>query len=82
MPVSSLPLGMATAVVRDRPELHIPSRAVGYRRSGDNADSFWEENDDHHGNWMVRAGGMYASLNDLYRWDQALTKGELVSRGT
>ena len=77
-----LPLGMTTAVVRDRPELRIPDRAVGYRRSGDGADSSWEEHDDHFGNWMVGAGGLYASLDDLYRWDQALSRGQLVSRET
>ncbi len=64
------PLGMSTAAVRDRPNTVIPGRAIGYSPRED--DEGWRENDDHWGNWLVGAGGVYASLNDLYMWDQAL----------
>ncbi len=72
------PLDMETATVRDRPEVVIPDRAVGYRPdpSGDG----WIENDDHLANWLVGAGGVYASLDDLFRWDQALYTDRLVSQ--
>ena len=62
------PLGMRTAVVRELPSTRISRRAIGY--SPDGGD--WVENDDHWGNWLVGAGGVYASLEDMYLWDQAL----------
>ena len=64
------PRGMSTAAVRDRPGAVLPGRAIGY--SPDTASGSWTENDDHWGNWLVGAGGVYASLEDLYAWDQAL----------
>lgn len=63
-------LGMSTAFFRDRPE-GIPSqRAVGY--SPKKLGRGWVENDDHLLNWVMGAGGLYASLEDMYLWDQAL----------
>ncbi|MEM1230880.1 MAG: serine hydrolase domain-containing protein [Pseudomonadota bacterium] len=62
------PLGMKTAAVRSLPDTVIARRAVGYAPDG----SGWVEADDHWGNWLVGAGGVYASLQDLYLWDQAL----------
>jgi CubicO group peptidase (beta-lactamase class C family) len=64
------PLGMSTAAVRESPEIVVPDRAVGY--SPDSVSGGWTENDDHWLNWIVGAGGVYASLEDLYAWDQAL----------
>jgi len=63
------PIGMETARVRDLPSTVIPDRAIGY-----SADStgVWVENDAHPYNWLIGAGGIYASLEDMYRWDQAL----------
>lgn len=64
------PLGMTTAAVRDLPGTVIPGRAIGYAQQKEGGG--WREFDDHWGNWLVGAGGVYASLEDLYRWDQAL----------
>ena len=64
------PLRMSTAAVRDQPSTVIRGRAIGY--SPQQATEGWQEDDDHWGNWLVGAGGVYASLDDLYRWDQAL----------
>ncbi len=64
------PLGMSTAAVRDLPSTVIPDRAIGY--SLQDKTEAWQENDDHWANWMLGAGGVYASLDDLYLWDQAL----------
>jgi CubicO group peptidase (beta-lactamase class C family) len=64
------PLKMNTAVVRDLPTTRIPDRAIGYAPSRDGVK--WEESDDNWANWMVGAGGIYASTRDLYQWDQAL----------
>ncbi|NNM03778.1 MAG: beta-lactamase family protein [Gemmatimonadetes bacterium] len=71
------PLDMETAVVRDRPDVEIPDRAVGYRPGRFGLG--WVEEDDHFANWLVGAGGVYASLEDLYLWDQALDTDTLVS---
>jgi CubicO group peptidase (beta-lactamase class C family) len=70
------PAVMRTAVVRDRPEVVIPERAVGYARSREGG---YRELDDHPGNWIVGAGGLYASLDDFYFWDRALSEYTLVS---
>jgi CubicO group peptidase (beta-lactamase class C family) len=72
------PLGMASAAVRSRPETVIPERAIGYRPG--EPDGSWIEDDDHLANWLVGAGGIYASLDDLFLWDQALYTDALVSR--
>ncbi len=72
------PLGMRSAAVRDRPETVIPGRAVGYRPG--ESEGTWTENDDHMANWLVGAGGVYATLDDLFLWDQALYTEDLVSR--
>ncbi len=65
------PLGMTTAVVRDLPSTRVPDRAIGYAPIPD--DGGWQESEDHWGNWIVGArGGVYASIEDLYQWDQAL----------
>lgn len=71
------PAGMPTARMRARPETDIPNRAVGYRRSRSGDVT---ELDDHAGNWMMGAGGLYASLDDLYFWDRALVEDTLVAR--
>ena len=73
------PAGMKTAVPRDRPERVIPRRAIGYRKG---ADGGYEELDDHRANWIVGAGCLYASLDDLYYWDRALREDRLVSSAT
>ncbi|MEM7264007.1 MAG: serine hydrolase domain-containing protein, partial [Planctomycetota bacterium] len=71
------PAGMPTAIVRDRPEVEIPGRAIGYIQ----VPAGYHEFDDHPGNWMVGAGGLYASLDDLYFWDRALDEGTLLPEG-
>ncbi len=70
------PSGMLTATVRDRPEVTIAHRAVGYAPG---EQGKFVENDDHPGNWIVGAGGLYASLDDLYFWDRALAHNSIVS---
>jgi len=87
------PAGMPTAMVRDRPDRAIPDRAIGYRparKKDAGADAAftqslepgYREFDDHPANWIVGAGCLYASLDDLYYWDRALTENRLVSEST
>jgi len=63
------PIGMETARVRNLPGTVIPDRAIGYTAD---SSGVWVENDAHPYNWLIGAGGIYASLEDMYRWDQAL----------
>ncbi len=71
------PLEMDDAFVRDRPELKRVDRAIGYRMDD---QSEWTMKDDDPLNWILGAGGIYASLNDLYKWDQALNTDRLLSQ--
>ena len=73
------PLGMSTADVRDRRDYRIKNSAIGYSSPRRNQ---WEENDDHWGNGLVGAGAVYASIMDMYAWDQALYSGGAVSMET
>lgn len=62
------PAGMRTAAFRDHRMLPVPDRALGYRP----AESGFEPDDEDPLNGIVGSGGLYASLTDLYHWDQAL----------
>ena len=72
------PLAMSGAIAWDDPDKVIPNRAFGYSP----VDDAFELNDDHRMNFMMGAGGIYASLQDMYRWDQALYTEKLVSQST
>ncbi len=72
------PLEMEGAIAWDNPAKVIPNRAFGYSPAGGD----FELNDDHLMNYMMGAGGIYASLQDMYRWDQALYTEQLVSHAT
>ena len=74
------PLNMHTADVRDRRDFKIPNSAVGYSLNEDS--TAWVENDDHELNGLVGAGGVYASLIDMYRWDQSLYNDGAVLKET
>ncbi len=71
------PLRMSSANVRDLPTNEIPMRAIGYTLSDDSTE--WVENDYHKANWLIGAGGVYASIADMYLWDQALYGGDVFS---
>ncbi len=72
------PLGMSASAVFDEREPAIPRRAYGYRSAGDG----FELLDDDPRNHLVGSGGVYSTLEDLYRWDQALYGEQLVRRET
>lgn len=72
------PLAMSASVVRDASEPRIDGRALGYAR----IDGELELDDDHRLNHIIGSGAIYSTLEDLYRWDQALYGDELVSRAT
>jgi CubicO group peptidase (beta-lactamase class C family) len=60
--------------------LPFPTRAIGYRQDSENGG--WVENDEHFLNGLVGSGGVYASLDDLYLWHQALYTDRLVGNET
>jgi CubicO group peptidase (beta-lactamase class C family) len=73
-----LPLGMTGSLVHDHTRPEVPNRAIGYRPEG---DGYALDNDDPL-NGIVGSGGVYSTLNDLYRWDQALYGEALVRHET
>lgn len=70
------PLEMTGSLVMDQPEKHFPSRAYGYSKGLFKT----RLNDDHHLNLMFGAGGVYSTLEDMYKWDQALYTDKLVKQ--
>lgn len=73
------PLGMKRTMLNERGTLSIPNRAYGYSPVSKGATSF-KKTDQSLTSYVVGDGGIYSSLNDLYRWDQALYTTKLVSR--
>ncbi len=72
------PLGMDASLVLEHPETHFENRTYGYQA----APGRFELNDDHPLNKMFGAGGIYTTLEDMYKWDQALENGSLVKKET
>jgi len=71
-------LGMKSSLVRDHTLPDIQNRAFGY---DPDADEF-RLNDAHPLNGIIGSGGVYSTLNDMYKWDQALHQEGLVSQDT
>ncbi len=69
------PLGMDNSVAYVEGLNQIPNRAYGYEVSGDTVDF----SDQSPTSAVLGDGGIYTSLNDLYKWDQALYGDQLLS---
>lgn len=72
------PLRMTSSLVHDHTRPAVANRAIGYEPDGDG----YKLNNDDPLNGIVGSGGVYTTLNDLFRWDQALYDETLVSRAT
>jgi len=72
------PLGMTRSLVFDERAPTIARRAYGYRREGDG----FRLDDDDPLNFVIGSGGIYSTVEDLARWDQALYGEELVRAET
>jgi len=72
------PLGMTSSVVFDERAPGIARRAIGYRSEGDGFAVY----DDDPLNHVIGSGGIYSTVEDLARWDQALYGEELVRADT
>jgi CubicO group peptidase (beta-lactamase class C family) len=72
------PLGMNDTRLRDRPDVVVPNRARGYtlRREGFVAEGR------HPMDCLVGSGAINTTIDDLFRWDQALASERLVRRAT
>ena len=68
-----VPLSMTHTLVYDQSEPLVAGRVTGY-------DLYEEKND--YTLFTSGAGGMYTSVEDLYRWDRALYTDKLVSQQT
>lgn len=71
-----VPAGMRHAAIFDETEPDIPGRVIGYEPDGDG----FKPNDYDPLNHIIGSGGMYASLEDFYHWDQALYGDAVLSR--
>jgi CubicO group peptidase (beta-lactamase class C family) len=72
------PLEMNDSLVMEHFKTHFPNRTYGYRQ----VNNKYLLDDDHHLNMMYGAGGFYSTLNDMYKWDQALGGEILVKQAT
>lgn len=71
-------LGMSSSLIHDHNLPTIRNRALGYDPDGDG----YKLNDEDLLNGIVGSGGVYSTLEDMYRWDQALYGDILVSKPT
>lgn len=69
------PLGMTGTRVNHEGETRIPERAYGYSRT----DAGWKLTDQNVTSATIGDGGIYSSLTDLYKWDQAISSNKLLT---
>lgn len=69
------PLGMHNTVAYEAGVSEVAHRALGYTQRGEN----FEETDQSITSAVLGDGGIYSSVADLFRWDQALHGERLVS---
>ncbi len=71
------PLGMENTLVHDESKPEIKNKAVGYSR---NSSGSFVLND--YNLSTTGAGGIFSTLNDLLKWDEALYTEKLVKKST
>lgn len=72
------PLQMTGTVAYEKGISTVPNRAYGYSRRGNS----FERTDQSLTSSVLGDGGIYSSVEDLYKWDQALDAARLVSTVT
>jgi CubicO group peptidase (beta-lactamase class C family) len=70
------PLGMMNSIAYVAGRSCVPNRAYGYV----NGTSGWELSDQSVTSAVLGDGGIYSSVADLFKWDQALYTEKLISR--
>jgi len=68
------PLGMSNTVAYEEGVSTVANRAFGHRVRGDSV----RRTDQSNTSAVLGDGGIYSSIDDLVRWDAALTKGSLL----
>jgi CubicO group peptidase (beta-lactamase class C family) len=68
------PLAMHDTLVVDERHQKVPRLATGYG----NRDGRWQDIAYTPENYIYGEDGIYSTLNDLYKWDQALYSGKLI----
>jgi CubicO group peptidase (beta-lactamase class C family) len=71
-----LPLGMDGTVAYEAGKSDVPHRALGYSKSG----MVFAQTDQSLTSAVLGDGGIYSSVVDLFKWDQALYSEKLVSQ--
>jgi CubicO group peptidase (beta-lactamase class C family) len=69
------PLGMIHTVAYEKGKSEIANRAFGHTRGAQG----WQQTDQSATSATLGDGGVYSSLEDLAKWDEALTKHTLLS---
>lgn len=71
-----VPLKMDNTVAYVKGEHEITNRAYGHTKEGDS----WKQTDQSSTSATLGDGGIYSSLEDLAKWDEALRSNKLVSK--
>jgi CubicO group peptidase (beta-lactamase class C family) len=69
------PLKMQNTIAYERAKNEVPHRAYGHARK----EAGWEQTDQSPTSAVLGDGGIYSSLDDLTRWDEALRDHRLLS---
>ena len=69
------PLGMNHTLVFEKGKNEVQDRAYGHSKSGEG----WQETDQSPTSATLGDGGIYSSLEDLAKWDEALARHTLLS---
>jgi len=69
------PLGMRATVAYERGISTVSDRAYGYSKTADR----FERTDQSLTSSVLGDGGIYSSVDDLFRWDQSLYTSKLIS---
>lgn len=70
-----LPLGMDNTVAYEKGITEVPNRAFGH----DKKDGNWIRRDQSSTSAVLGDGGIYSSVTDLFKWDQALYTDAILS---
>ncbi|MGV3764321.1 serine hydrolase domain-containing protein [Parapedobacter sp.] len=70
------PLGMDATVAHEAGTTTVAGRAYGYAKH----NGVWERRDQSSTSAVLGDGGIYSSLDDLFKWDQALYAGTVLPR--
>lgn len=72
------PLKMNATVAYERDRNTVSNRAYGHTHGGAASETGWQEMDQSATSAVLGDGGVYSSLDDLAKWDQALARHTLL----